>query len=111
MGIMYHASILVEVYFVPVFLYPLVNDAILIAVYMIIISSTGIGGLVLFPAIFEGLDKTCTNLSIILFNDDWISPPRSDSIMLETYKTFDDRIIFSPGTNATLTIEDDGIYI
>ena len=75
-----------------------------------IYSSTASNRLVLFPAISEGLNKTCTNISILyLFNDYEISPTRSDLIMLETYKTFDDRIIFSPGTNATLTIEDDGM--
>ena len=46
---------------------------------------TGSSGLVLFPAISEGLNKTCTNLSIFhLFNNFEISLPRFDLIILQT---------------------------
>ena len=73
-------------------------------------SSVGDGNFKLFPAISEGLDKTCVNISLILPIDDVISQPWSGSIMLEKYKIFDGRIMFPEGhrNDVALTIEDDG---
>ena len=66
---------------------------------------------VLLSPLVEGLNKTCTNISIFLINDDRISPPRRFSIMLDTYYIYEDRITFPSEANATLYIEDDGMYI